>query len=49
MLNTAKVYSPEVQQRYLKDVKEVNVKFLKLLKISFYFEKGKSRDKIKSF
>jgi hypothetical protein len=33
MLNTAKVYSPEVQQRYLKDVKEINVKFLKLLKV----------------
>jgi hypothetical protein len=33
MLNTAKVYSPEVQKRYLQDVKEINVKFLKLLKI----------------
>ena len=33
MLNIAKVYSPEVQQRYLKDVKEINVKFLKLLKV----------------
>ena len=33
MLNTAKVYSPEIQQRYLKDVKEINVKFLKLLKV----------------
>ena len=33
MLNTAKVYSPEVQKRYLQDVKEINVKFLKLLKV----------------
>lgn len=33
MLNIAKVYSPEVQKRYLKDVKEINVKFLKLLKV----------------
>lgn len=33
MLNTAKVYSPEVQLSYLKDVKEINVKFLKLLKV----------------
>jgi len=33
MLNTAKVYSPEVQKRYLQNVKEINVKFLKLLKV----------------
>jgi hypothetical protein len=33
MLNTAKVYSPEVQKKYLQDVKEINVKFLKLLKV----------------
>lgn len=33
MLNNTKVHSLEVQKRYLKDIKEINVKFLKLLKI----------------
>ncbi len=33
MISLAKPYTPEVQQEYLKDVKEINVKFLKLLKL----------------